>query len=977
MLCPQCNYANALGSVACEKCSTPLPANDETLTDGIVKERLASGGHAAITNRLSPGTLVGQRYQIIRLLGQGGMGAVYEVHDRELDRKVALKVIRADMAESPEAFWRFKQEIILARQITHRNVIRLFDLGQADGIKFITMEYIEGESLRQRLLRKGKLEPREAAQLMAQICRALEAAHAEGVIHRDLKPRNIMLDRDGRAYVMDFGLARSLSASGITHIGGSIGTLDYMSPEQAKDLPLDARSDLFSAGIVFYEMLTGVRPFNAGAPTGEPGRRTSEPPRPPHEVDKKVPLSLSDIVMKCLEIDPQRRFASARELLQQIELWLGTQGESVATITARAKTPLYLKVVGTGLAAALVVMAIALGSRVVRRPAAARPSVSLLIADFENRTGDPVFDGTLEPMLSVALEGAPFISSYNRGQARKVAARLQPNAARMDGSVAELVAVREGLNVVLAGTITKEGNGYKVSVTTLDPTTGKPFLKDELIKAANKQSVLAAAGQLAERIRKRLGDTTPSSVLRAEAETYTAGSLEAAHSYAVAQDLQLAGKWGEAIKVYSHAIELDPQMGRAYAGLAVMYANLGKRQEAEKNYQLAMAQIDRMTDREKYRTRSGYYLLMRNQAKAIEELAELVKQYPADTAGHANLAFAYFLQRDMSRALEEQRHAIAIMPNSVQQRSNLSLYELYAGDFDAAAQDAERILQDNPKFDVGERTLALAKLARGDVAGAKREYAKLQALSAHGASMAATGLADLALYEGRLTDASEVLKKGIAADVEAKDVESASNGELTLAFTQLALGMKSKAEVSARAAVRESKDESVIYRAAQVYLAIGQDGQARQLVAPLAQRLEDEPRLYAKLIEGEAQLRKGNTGQALALFQEAQKLSDSWLGHFDMGRAYLEAGLFADASAEFDTCLSRRGEATAVFLDDVPTYHILPEAYYYEGRASEGLHSSNANEFYNRFLKVKTKNSEDPLVADARKRLAAASGNAK
>lgn len=969
MLCPQCNYANALGSVACEKCSTPLPANDETLTDGIVKERPASGGHAAITNRLSPGTLVGQRYQIIRLLGQGGMGAVYEVRDRELDRRVALKVIRADMAESPEAFWRFKQEIILARQITHRNVIRLFDLGQADGIKFITMEYIEGESLRQRLLRKRKLEPLEAAQLMAQICRALEAAHAEGVIHRDLKPRNIMLDSDGRAYVMDFGLARSLSVSGITHIGGSIGTRDYMSPEQAQDLPLDARSDLFSAGIVFYEMLTGVRPFNAGAPTGEPGRRTSEPPRPPHEVVKNVPSSLSEIAMKCLEIDPQRRFASARELLQQIELWLETQGESVA-ITTRAKTPLYLKVVGTGLAAALVVMAIALGSRVVRRPAAARSSVSLLIADFENRTGDPVFDGTLEPMLSVALEGAPFISSYNRGQARRVAARFQPNAVRMDGSVAELVAVREGLNVVLAGTITKEGNGYRVSVTTLDPTTGKPFLKDEMIYAANKQSVLAAAGQLAERIRKRLGDTTPSSALRAEAETYTAGSLEAAHSYAVAQDLQLAGKWGEAIKAYSHAIELDPQMGRAYAGLAAMYANLGKRQEAAKNYQLAMAQIDRMTDREKYRTRSGYYLLMRNQAKAIEELAELVKQYPADTAGHANLAYAYFLQRDMSKAREEQRHAIAIMPNSVQQRSNLSLYELYAGDFDAAAQDAERTLQDNPKFEVGERTLALAKLARGDVAGAKREYAKLQALSTHGASMAATGLADLALYEGRLTDASEVLKKGIAADVEAKDVESASNGKVTLAFAQLTLGMKSMAEGSARAAVRESKDESVIYRAAQVYLALGQDGQARQLVAPLAQRLEDEPQLYAKLIEGEAQLRKGNARQALALFQEAQKLSNSWLGHFDLGRAYLEAGLFANASAEFDTCLSRRGEATAVFLDDVPTYHILPEAYYYEGRAREGLHNPSASEFFSRFLKIKTKNSDDPLVADAQKRLA-------
>lgn len=959
----------------CEKCSTPLPADDETLIGGFVEDPTASGD-AATTNRLSPGTILAQRYQVIRLLGQGGMGAVYEARDRELDRTVALKVIHADMAESPEAFWRFKQEVILARQITHRNVIRLFDLGHAAGIKFITMQYIEGESLRQRLLRARKLEPREAAQLMAQICRALEAAHAEGVIHRDLKPRNIMLDKGGRAYVMDFGIARSVSASGITHIGGFIGTPGYMSPEQAKDLPLDARSDLFSAGIVFYEMLTGELPFEAGTPAGKP-RETSEPPRPPHEVDKNIPAPLSQIVMKCLEIDPQKRFANAKELLQQVELWLGPQAESVVTVTAPERLPLYWRVIGTGLAVALAVMAVALGFRVGKRPEAARSLVSLLIADFENRTEDPIFDGTLEPMLSIALEGAPFISSYNRGQARKIAARLQPNSARMDESAAQLVAVREGLNVVLAGAIAKQGNGYKVSVTILDPATGKPFLKDEQIFSATKQGVLAAAGQLADRVRKGLGDTTPASVLQSEAETYTASSLEAAHAYAIAQDLQLAGKWDDAIKVYSHTIELDPQMGRAYAGLAAMYANLGKRQEAAKNYQLAMAQIDRMTDREKYRTRSGYYLLIRNQAKAMEELAGLVKQYPADTAGHANLALAYFLQRDMSKALEEQRYAITIMPSSVQQRSNLSLYELYAGDFAAAAQDAERTLQDNPKFEVGERTLALSRLAGGNVATSKKEYAKLQALSVHGASMASLGLADLALYEGRLMDASEALTKGIAADVEAKDFESAANGEVTLALTQLALGKKSQAEASAKEAVRESKDETVIYRAAQVYLALGQEARARHLVAPLAQQLEGEPQLYAKLLEGEAQLRRGNTHQAIAVFQEAQKFANSWLEHFDMGRAYLEAGLFSEAALEFDTCLGRRGEATAVFLDDLPTYHVLPDAYYYQGRAREGMHDSRASESYNRFLEIKNKSSEDPLVADARKRLAAANGGTK
>ena len=918
---------------------------------------------------------MGERYQIVRLLGQGGMGAVYEARDRELDRTVALKVIRSDMTGNPEVYRRFKQEIILARQITHRNVIRIFDFGQADGIKFITMEYIEGESLHRVLMQKKKMEARAATQVMAQICRALEAAHAEGVIHRDLKPHNIMLDKNGRAYVMDFGIARSVLSSEATFTGAVVGTPDYMSPEQAKGLPVDARSDLFSAGIILYEMLSGETPFQADSTMGKLWKRTSEPARPLRELDQNIPQPLSDIVKKCLEIDPQKRFASAGELLHEIEFWQEPQAGTV-TKTQPATLPLYVKVIGGALVAALAVMTIVLGSKIIRRPMASRSSLSLLIADFENKTGDSVFNGTLEPMLSVALEGAPFITSYDRGQAKKVASHLQPNAAGMDSRLAEVVAVREGVNVVLAGAVTRDGSGYKVSVTTLDPGTGKPLIRDEAIYAPNKQAVLGVAGQLAERIRKGLGDKTPTSVLQAQAETYTAGSMEAAHAYAVAQDLQLAGKWTEAIKAYSRAIELDPEMGRAYAGLAAMYSNLGKGQEAEKNYQQAMARIDRMTDREKYRTRSGYYLLMRNEAKAMDELNGLVKQYPADTAGHANLALAYFYQRDMAKALEEQRHAISIMPSSVQQRSNLSLYELYAGDFEAAARDAQQTLQDNPKFEVGARTLALAKLAGGHLEDARQEYAKLQAMSPLGASMASAGLADLALYEGHLNGAVEVLKKGIAADVDAKNVESATNGRVNLALTEAALGARAEAESLAAQAVRDSRDQSVLYRAAQVFLALGLEARALQLAAPLEQRLENDPQHYAKLIAGEAQLRKGNIREAIGTFQAAQKLGDSWLGRFDMGRAYLEAGAFTEASSEFDICLSRRGEATSVFLDDIPSYHILPDVYYYQGRAREGLHSSGAAESYNTFLENKSKDSEDRLVADARRRLAA-NGTAK
>src|SRR5260370_5839626 len=225
-------------------------------------------------------------------------------------------------------------------------------------------------------------------------------------------------------------------------------------------------------------------------------------------------------------------------------------------------------------------------------------------------------------MLGIALEGAPFISCYNRGQAKKVAARLQPGISHMDATLAQRVSVREGLNVVVSGSITQEGSGYTVSVTSMDTATGKPIVQEQR-KASSKQEVLAVAGKLAERIRKGLGDTTPESAQRSAAETFTAASLEAAHAYAMGQDLQQSGKWDDAMAAYNLAVELDPELGPGYAALAAMDPKIGKTQDAEKNYQAAMARIDRIPHRGKYRTRSGYYLLTANQPKAIEELTAL------------------------------------------------------------------------------------------------------------------------------------------------------------------------------------------------------------------------------------------------------------------------------------------------------------------------------------------------------------------
>src|SRR2546426_7849421 len=272
---------------------------------------------------LEPGAILAQRYEILEILGEGGMGAVYKAMDRELSRPVALKVIRPDLAGNQAILDRFKQELLLAREVTHKNVIRIYDLGEAEGVKFITMEYVEGKDLRTLINEKNKLAPEEAVEIMQQVCRALEAAHSVGIIHRDLKPQNIMRDKSGRVLVMDFGLARTLEGAGMTQTGALVGTMEYMSPEQALGKDLDQRSDLFAAGLILYELLTGKMPYTADSALASLIKRTQERAAPVSDHDPAIPHTLTSVVGKCLERDAKARYQTANEIIAALESWQG------------------------------------------------------------------------------------------------------------------------------------------------------------------------------------------------------------------------------------------------------------------------------------------------------------------------------------------------------------------------------------------------------------------------------------------------------------------------------------------------------------------------------------------------------------------------------------------------------------------------------------------------------------------------------
>ena len=380
------------------------------------------------------------------------MGVVYQAWDDELGLAVALKVIKPEVSADPRVAskleHRFKRELLLARQVTHKHVVRIHDIGEIDGIKYLTMAFIEGRDLAHVLRDEGRLPVARALQVAKQIAEGLVAAHEAAVVHRDLKPENVMIDADEQAVIMDFGISRSETPASArmtqTATGTIVGTLEYMAPEQASGQRTDHRADIYSLGLILYDMLAGrSRVAKAGTAFTELMERLKTPPRPLPSAAPSVP-AVDAIIARCTQADPAKRYQTAAELLADLNL-LGADGQPL-----RRARVLPVRVVAA--TALIVLLAIAgavglwlrfrTGTGATKAPSAAPAPVSVLVADFDNRTGEAVFDDTLEPMFNVALEGASFLNAFNRGQARKFAREVaQSQRQARPETAARLVAV--------------------------------------------------------------------------------------------------------------------------------------------------------------------------------------------------------------------------------------------------------------------------------------------------------------------------------------------------------------------------------------------------------------------------------------------------------------------------------------------------------------------------------------------------------
>jgi len=446
----------------------------------------------------------------------------------------------------------------------------------------------------------------------------------------------------------------------------------------------------------------------------------------------------------------------------------------------------------------------------------------------------------------------------------------------------------------------------------------------------------------------------------------SATSLDVVRLYAAALEASTNTNFVAARDSLLKAVELDPMFGLGYQSLAVVSRNLGRPQEAEQYMGAAIAHLDTMTERERFNVRGMQFRLTGDYESCVTEYTQLITRYAADVVGHNQRALCLTKLRRMREAVDAMRQMTELLPNRTIFRTNWSWYASYAGDFQAAEQ-AARAIQEPDQF--ATHALAFSLLGQERRDEARATYESLTRFGEQGASMAAAGLADLAAYEGRYADAVRVLERGVAGDLKVNNRYSAALKLAALAHARLSQGNSRAAIAAADQALTHSSAVNVRFLAARAFVAAGNAARAGTEAASLASEPESEPQAYARILEANIAMAGGDALRAVGLLEEANKLFDTWIGHFDLGRAYLEAGRHLQADSEFDTCLKRRGEALALFIDEEPTYAFLPSLYYYQGRVRESLGTQGFRESYRQYLSIRGGSPEDQLARDIRGRL--------
>ncbi|HYP29674.1 MAG TPA: protein kinase [Blastocatellia bacterium] len=960
-------------------------------------------------------------YRIIEKIGSGGMGDVYLAEDTRLGRRVALKVLSSQFAGDDERLLRFEQEARAASALNHPNIITIHEVGHENGTRFIATEVIEGETLRHRISR-AKMGIRDVLEVAIQTAGALDAAHKIGIVHRDIKPENIMLRPDGYVKVLDFGIVKLTERFNEQHFNNSeamdeqtvilvqtesnvvMGSPSYMSPEQARGLLVDARTDIFSLGVVIYEMVAGKRPFEGETLSDVIVSILDRNYVPLARHSDEVPEALEWIVAKALRKDREERYQSAKELLHDLralkqrvefENELGRSVNASPVFTSRmtqstVATSRTVSVSSSELesrktssaeyivteirqhkkAVAILLVASLLAAAALwyylNRSSVLTERDTVLIADIVNTTGDPVFDGTLKQALAVQLEQSPFLNIFSDERVRETLRYMSRSPdERLTKELAREVSRRQGLKALLTGAISSLGSNYVISLEAMNPFTGDVIAREQ-VEAESKEQVLRSLGTAASKLRERLGESLRT-IERYDApiEQATTSSLEALKAFSLGNEQHNKAKYLEAIPFYQRAIELDKDFALAYTRLAVAYDNTRQQELASQMATRAFELRDRVSEREKLYISWRYYSSATRELEKAIEVLELWKQtYPRDTEPFNTLSNSYIQIGQFDRAVDEAREAIRLNPNRPQPYSNLGLALICAGRLDDAKQVYEQAFAQNLDATSFHWGLYLIALIEGNsevmqkqvewMSGRPNEYESLD------------WQAKTATFWGQFRNARELSGRAVSLAEQNNVREIASQYALRAVLREAVAGKCDSVKERVSEALDIARNTSSVEAAITLALC----GELSLAQAMIDEQVRQNPKdsllnsIFAPTTRAAIELNR-NPAQAIQILEDTTRYEAGYAAGFwptyIRGLAYLRLRSGAEAAAEFRRVLDSRG------LNPNSNVNILARLGLARAASLSGDRAAS-RKAYEEFLNVwKNADPDIPLLQQARR----------
>jgi tetratricopeptide (TPR) repeat protein len=964
------------------------------------------------------------------------MGEVYLAYDTQLRRQIAVKLLPTEFTQNKVRLSRFEREAYAASSLNHPNILTIYEIGEQDGHHFIAAEYIEGESLRQHMSRT-RMELREVLDVAQQVASALAAAHQAGIVHRDIKPENIMLRRDGYVKVLDFGLAK-LADDAIaakqketdtdaptktkvvnTEPGMVMGTAGYMSPEQARGLEVDARSDIWSLGVVLYEMISARLPFEGATTTDVLSLILHREPASLLLYRSEVPAELERIVEKALAKERDERYQLAKDLgldLKRLKQRHEVEAELERSITPEAEaeaqrasarmaaasggptisgpkgaaaaqtaaantiraTSSAEYIVGeikrhkrsVGLSLTVLLVAAAASIFIYfHRAVALTEKDTILLSDFVNTTGDAVFDGTLKQGLAVQLAQSPFLNIFPDARVRQTL-RLMGRSPddRVTKEVAGEICQRQGLKAFLSGSISNLGSSYVITLETVNGQSGEEMAREQ-VEAESKEQVLKALSHAASKMREKLGESL-SSIQQFDAPLeVTTSSLEALKAFSLGYEQAVKGKFLEGIPALKRAAELDPNFASAYNLLSVMYSNTNQPGLAAEYAEKAFALRDRVSELEKLRISAFYYTLVTGEVDKTIEVLELYKRtYPRDARAAINLSDRYLVTGQFERAAEAAREALRLNPNNAGAHVNLGQAFIGLSRFAEAKEVYEQALQQ--KIDTTEFHARLYQIAfvNGDTAAMKQQLE--WASGKQNEYVALDWQTQTAAFAGQYQHSQEFSRRGVDLAVRSDAKEVAAQYETEEGMRGAVLGQCKQTKADTAQALTLERNPVSLTRSALALALCGEaseaKGQAQPLIDELTKRYPKDTlinSIWLPAIRAAIEINRNNTAQAVQLLEATRRFevaAEFWPQYL-RGQAYLRQQKGAEAAAEFQRIIDHRGQA--------PLSALYPLAYLGLARAAAVTNdTAKARTAYQNFLALwKDADPDNPTLQEAKR----------